>query len=236
MTAGLADVAGIRLWYETVGDADDPPVLLIAGLGSQALSWDDELCERLAAARRFVIRFDNRDVGLSSKTAPFDRYALADMATDAWGLLEALEIHRAHLVGRSMGGMIAQQMAVTCPSRTATLTSIFSTPGPPEDPDDLPGEGPDPGVLEILRAYPGDTDHERIEHAMTLARAFAGPAFPPDDDATRARARRALERSFDHEGQQRQALAVAAAPSRRRAHRTRRHHHRRRAGRPPREP
>jgi pimeloyl-ACP methyl ester carboxylesterase len=146
--------AGIALEYDTLGSPADPPLLLIAGYASQLISWPRAFCERLAAGGRFVIRFDNRDCGLSSKldghggqltdvlaaaTADdFPRarelaaYTLSDMAQDAIALLYALQIDRAHVAGASMGGMIAQTIAIEHPQRLLTLTSIMSTTGEPE--------------------------------------------------------------------------------------------------------
>jgi pimeloyl-ACP methyl ester carboxylesterase len=139
---------GIQIEYETIGEASASPILLITGLGGQLIEWHENFCEGLARKGHYVIRFDNRDVGLSYKfeelglqnimkageavmqgetiTAP---YTLEDMADDAVGLLDALDIDRAHICGMSMGGMIAQTMAIRHPSRLFSLTSIFSTTG-----------------------------------------------------------------------------------------------------------
>ena len=142
---------GIEIEYETFGDAGDPPLLLVMGLGAQMISWDDEFCESLVDRGFFVIRFDNRDVGLSTKVDVGDLdvddrdheghrrwrrraapYLLADMADDAVGLLDHLGIDRAHIVGASMGGMIAQTIAIDHPERVLSLTSIMSTTGDPD--------------------------------------------------------------------------------------------------------
>jgi pimeloyl-ACP methyl ester carboxylesterase len=142
---------GITIEYETFGKASDPTVLLIAGYGSQLISWAPGLCTLIADAGRHVVRFDNRDVGLSTQLddRPVDMralvqaasdgghdavralapYTLSDMAADAVGLLDAIGVDRAHVVGASMGGMIAQTVAIEHPDRTATLTSIMSTTG-----------------------------------------------------------------------------------------------------------
>jgi pimeloyl-ACP methyl ester carboxylesterase len=149
--AAVGIASGLTLEYETFGDPAAPTVLLIAGYGSQLLSWAPGFCSRIADAGRHVIRFDNRDAGLSSQLddAPLDvreltraaarggraavrelaPYTLSDMADDAVGLLHALDIDRAHVVGASMGGMIAQTMAIEHPDRLHTLTSVMSTTG-----------------------------------------------------------------------------------------------------------
>src|SRR5215213_9846658 len=159
---------GITLAYETTGSPSDPPLLLVMGFGSQLIAWSPEFCRLLADAGRFVVRFDNRDCGLSSKldgepanvdaiaaasaADDFERarelapYTLSEMAADAAGLLTALGIERAHVAGASMGGMIAQAMAIEHPQRLLTLTSIMSTTGEP-------GFGqPTPQALEALLA------------------------------------------------------------------------------------
>jgi pimeloyl-ACP methyl ester carboxylesterase len=145
---------GISLAYETRGSSNDPPVLLVMGFGTQLIGWPLGFCERLADGGRFVIAFDNRDCGLSAKFdgqgAPLEEviaavsagdleagrnlaaYTLSDMAEDGLGLLTALGIGQAHVVGASMGGMIAQTMAIEHPARVLTLTSMMSTTGEPE--------------------------------------------------------------------------------------------------------
>ena len=138
-----ASVGPVDIVYETIGDPSDPPLLLVMGLGMQLIHWDLELCEQLAERGFHVIRFDNRDAGLSSKvSAPVPNvmrlmaglptkvpYLLSDMAADTFGLLDHLGIERAHVVGTSMGGMIAQQMAIEAPERVLSLASMMSTTG-----------------------------------------------------------------------------------------------------------
>ena len=146
--------SGIVIEYETFGDASDPAILLIMGFGTQLLGWDAELCRLLAARGRYVIRYDNRDCGLSTKhhDTPVDLmdlvsavtsgdveralamapYSLRDMASDGVALLRGLGIDRAHVVGSSMGGMIAQKMAIEFPERVLSLTSMMSSTGEPE--------------------------------------------------------------------------------------------------------
>src|SRR3954471_23015210 len=146
----LAPSNGLELWYETFGDPADVPLLLVMGLGAQAIAWDDDLCHTFVDRGFFVIRYDNRDVGLSTKIEspqidfateiakafsggePNAPYRLSDMAADAVGLLDHLDIDAAHIVGASMGGMIVQQIAVDHPQRVLSLTSIMSTTGDPD--------------------------------------------------------------------------------------------------------
>jgi len=122
-----ANANGIELEYECFGDAGAPPMLMIMGLGSQMIVWPDEFCTLLAARGFRVIRYDNRDVGLSTK--PAVQYTLDDMADDAAGLLDALDLPRAHVVGASMGGFIAQLLALRHPQRVASLCIIMSSTG-----------------------------------------------------------------------------------------------------------
>jgi pimeloyl-ACP methyl ester carboxylesterase len=197
---------GIQIEYETFGDPSSPPLLLIMGLGEQMLGWDEELCKQLASRDLYVIRFDNRDTGLSSKmeeagvpnvvevfaalmkgekaTIP---YTLDDMADDAIGLLDALSIDKAHLFGVSLGGMIAQIMAIRYPSRVWSLTSMSSITGNPEIPMGKP-------ELFIELVNPPPTKREAfIENRVNLIRSLAGSKFPIDE----IRTRRHLEQSYD---------------------------------------
>ena len=215
-----AEANGIQIEYETVGDPNGRPLLLIIGLADQLIHWDDGLCEDLAACGHYVIRFDNRDSGLSSKCdgratfgaegAPFV-YSLDDMADDAIGLLDALGIARAHLCGASMGGMIAQCCAIRHPSRVASLTSIYSTTGnrslPPADPE----------VMDLLLT-PAPRDLEGyVEYMVLFLRMTAGKGFVFDEDYARQISRRAYERSFCPEGTARQLKAIATQIDRRQA-------------------
>src|ERR1700679_2190678 len=165
----IALANGLEICYQTFGEDTDPPLLLIMGLGAQMILWDDEFCTQLAAHGYRVIRFDNRDIGKSSKIdmpppdlaiALFQRrpgetlaapYLLRDMAADAIGLLDFLRIGRAHVVGASMGGMIAQELAIHWPQRVRTLTSIMSTTGDPALPP------PNPEIFRFFLAPPPRT-------------------------------------------------------------------------------
>ena len=207
-----ATANNIQIEYETFGDPSARPLLLIGGLADQLIHWDENLCADLAARGHYVIRFDNRDVGLSTK---FDEsspsYTLDDMADDAVGLLDALAIHKAHICGASMGGMIAQTIVIRHPSRVLSLISIYSTTGN----RDLPP--PEPDVLELL-LVPSPREREaHIEHMVSLFRAMAGEGFPFDEAWTRMITGKAYDRSFFPEGIGRQLRAIMTQPDRRKA-------------------
>jgi pimeloyl-ACP methyl ester carboxylesterase len=226
-----AKANGIELEYEVTGPADGEPLLLIMGLGAQLTRWPTAFVDKLAARGLRVIRFDNRDVGLSSKLdaaglpdfpamfkalgegrKPDVPYLLDDMAADAVGLLDALGIGRAHIVGASLGGMLAQLVAADYPDRTLSLTSIMSTTGNRELPPASPAamavlndRGPDP--LADLEGY--------LDHAVKGAVVVGSPGYPPDAAETRQRIRNDFERSYSPAGFQRQYAAAAASPDRR---------------------
>jgi pimeloyl-ACP methyl ester carboxylesterase len=212
----------IEIEYETFGDPEGAPLLLIAGLGVQMISWDERFCELLAGRGFYVIRFDNRDSGLSSwmdaagaphildvvsgEVAP--PYRLEDMADDAVGLLDGLGIRAAHIVGASMGGYIAQLVAINHPERALTLTSIMSGPGGPDAP------APTPEAAQLLILPPAATREERIEQGMWGRKLLKGSADPYDEDFERARVARAIDRAYNPAGSGRQLAAVLVAPSR----------------------
>lgn len=228
-SAATVNVPGdIRLAYESFGESDAAPLLLIMGLGCQMLSWDDEFCERLAARGFRVIRFDNRDVGLSTHLPALETpdialvmgrlstgqpvsvpYQLGDMAIDAVGLLDALGIGSAHIVGASMGGMIAQEMAIRHPARVRSLTSIMSSTGNPSLPP------PAPAAMDaLLRPTPLDWMGYLQRYLATWAVLRAGD-FPEDAARDLDRARRIFQRGIDPAGVARQLAAVLASGSRR---------------------
>jgi pimeloyl-ACP methyl ester carboxylesterase len=213
---------GIELCYDEFGDPSDPPLLLIMGLGAQMIAWDDEFCQGLSGRGFRVIRFDNRDVGRSTwwdtpgldlmanvmkamagqpVTAP---YLLSDVAADAAGLLDALEIPAAHVVGASMGGMIAQTLAIEHPERVQTLTSIMSTTGDPDV-----GQ-PEPEMLAVLLQPAARGREAAIEMAVSSGRAIASPEHF-DENRARARATLSYDRGFNPVGVGRQLLAVIAS-------------------------
>jgi pimeloyl-ACP methyl ester carboxylesterase len=213
---------GIEIEYETFGDPKAEPLLLIMGLGAQMLSWDEAFCTQLAARGFHVIRFDNRDSGLSTwmdaagapdlaaamDGDPKPAYRLDDMAADSAALLEALGIRSAHIVGASMGGFIAQLVALDHPERTLSLTSIMSGPG---GADAIP---PKPEGAAVLMAIPPGTREGRIEQAMAGRRALLGGGDPFDEAFERTRATRAFDRAYNPVGTMRQFVAILAAPSR----------------------
>ena len=219
---------GLQLEVESFGSPTDPAVLLIMGLGMQLTAWPDLFCQALVAAGYRVVRFDNRDIGLSDTiegppvnvARQFLRYALRlpiaapyrvqDMAGDARGVLDALQIERGHVIGASMGGMIAQSFAATWPERCRSLVSIMSTSGDRR----LPWS--DLRVLRRLLARPPSKGsfEQLVEHYVQLFRALSGPGFPIDDETLRARLQRSLRRSFKPAGTVRQLLAIAASGDR----------------------
>ncbi|MDQ2823175.1 MAG: alpha/beta hydrolase [Pseudomonadota bacterium] len=218
---------GIRIAFDTTGDARGVPLLLIHGLGMQQTAWPDALVDGLAEQGFFVIRFDNRDCGLSTK---FDAsgtpnlalawlkkrlrlplrppYRLDDMAQDAVGVLSALGIGRAHVVGVSMGAMIAQSMAARHAGRVLSLTSIMST----SNRRGLPGPGRAVRAAMLRQPRdPGNVDGV-LDHAVALWRLIGSPSYPTADAVLRQRVLRALRRSHCPSGAARQLLAIAAAP------------------------
>jgi pimeloyl-ACP methyl ester carboxylesterase len=212
----------IEIEYEIIGDPDGIPLLLIAGLGVQLLSWDDEFCELLAGRGFCVIRFDNRDCGLSTwmdSAGPPDiaaalsgtarpAYQLDDMAADAAGLLDALGIPAAHVVGASMGGFIAQLVALNHPEKVLSLTSIMSGPG---GPDEVP---PTPEGQQVLLVSPQSSREGRIEQGMWVRKVLKGTLDPWDEDFERARVSRSIDRAYHTDGNARQLVAILAAQSR----------------------
>jgi pimeloyl-ACP methyl ester carboxylesterase len=217
-----ASANAIELEYETFGDPGDQPLVLISGLATQMISWREPFCELLASRGFFVIRFDNRDVGLSTwmdGAGPPDigaafggeghpAYQLDDMADDVAGLLDSLGIPAAHLVGASMGGFIAQLVAINHPERVLTLTSIMSGPGGSDE------VAPTPEGAAVLVVPPPDTREERIELAMTIHRTLAGAGDQLDDTVERAYAERAVDRAYYPMGVGRQLVAIMSAGSR----------------------
>jgi pimeloyl-ACP methyl ester carboxylesterase len=218
---------GIDIEYAETGRRDAPVVLLIMGLGMQLVAWPESLCEGLAARGFRVVRFDNRDIGLSTRmpsagplatAAMMARaflhlpvrppYTLGDMARDTIGLMDALGIDMAHVVGASMGGMIAQIVAIERPDRVKSLTSIMSTSG------DLALPGPGPKVLRAL-LRPRSRDKEiAVRRSMELFRLIAGSRYAPGEAELRARVEGAVSRSYRPDAFARQLIAVQTAPSR----------------------
>jgi pimeloyl-ACP methyl ester carboxylesterase len=209
MTAIKAN--GITIEYETFGDATAPPVLLIMGLGAQLTMWDPAFCTAIADAGFYVIRFDNRDVGLSTTfddATSSPAYTLSDMAADAAGLLDALGIESANIVGVSMGGMIAQTFAIEHPTKTRTLVSIMSTTG-----DQTVGQ-PTPESIAALLAPPPATRDEAIEAGLKIWRLIGSPGYTLDEQVVRERAAASYDRAFNPAGTARQLAAIMAQPNR----------------------
>jgi pimeloyl-ACP methyl ester carboxylesterase len=206
-TTAFVTANGLRLWTESFGDPLDPTILLIMGIGTSGIAWDDQLCELLAAGGRHVIRFDNRCSGLSESVDYHQNpFTLTDMARDVEGVLDACGVKAAHIVGASMGGMIAQELAIESPERVLSLTSIvstpsvitqqatFSTPGLPPMSDALLATFAELAMTEVT-----DID-ERITASIRLARSFIGTATDISDDEIAAAKRRELARIAGHFG------------------------------------
>ena len=220
---------GIRIAFDTAGDAKSTPVLLLHDLGMQLTAWPDEFVEGLVELGFYVIRFDHRDCGLSTK---FDRagkpnlawswlksrlklplrpaYSLDDMAADALGVLSALGVARAHLVGVALGGMVAQILAARHPQRVLSLTAIMSS----SSRRGLPG--PTPAAREALLRPPANPNEVEsiVDASVALWQAIGSPAYPTPEKQLRRRAARALRRCYCPAGVARQMQAVAAAPDR----------------------
>ena len=217
-----AKANGVELEYETFGDPSARPLLLIMGLGAQMISWHDDFCAQLAERGFHVIRYDNRDSGLSTwmedaghpdlasafMGEPHPAYELDDLADDAVGLLDALGIGAAHIVGASMGGFIAQLVAINHPDRVLSLTSIMSGPG------GVDAIAPKPEGAAILMVSPPSSRQERIEQDMSIRRVLLGSGDPFDEVYERARSTRAVDRAYYPPGVGRQLVALLAAKSR----------------------
>ena len=221
---------GITLEYETHGDPANPPLLLIMGLGAQLTLWPIELVEALVARGYFVIRHDNRDIGLSTKFTeagvpdmasvvmalmagknPAVPYTLSDMAGDAVAVLDAAGVARAHIVGASMGGMIAQLVAVEHPERVLSLTSIMSSTGNPL----LPPAKPE-AMAALTAPMAPDADLMAIlERGAMVSKAIGSPGYPADPERLRANVERDYNRSFHPTGAMRQMAAIVADGDRR---------------------
>ena len=216
-----ANANGIKIEYETFGDPSLPALLLIIGLGSQLIHWQDEFCQQIADNGYHVIRYDNRDVGLSTKfdavsmpqimekvmaifsgqevTTP---YTIEDMANDAVGLLDALNVDRAHICGMSMGGMIAQTFAINNPSRTLSLISIYSHSGNREE--FVPAQE----VLEAMMKPVPEEREQYVDYYLNFFKLIFGTGLPFDVEFHRTLFVRTYDRSFCPEGTGRQSLAI----------------------------
>lgn len=215
-----ATANGIQIEYETFGDKESSPILLIIGINSQMIMWDDPLCEKLAGSDHYVIRFDNRDVGLSSKfedagtpdimeafgnliqgkpiNAP---YTFSDMACDTVSLMDALGISKAHICGMSMGACIAQTIAIEYPERLLSLIPIYGSTGNPE----LPQAKPE-AIQSLLAPFPEEKE-TFVERALDTYRIFAGSRFPFDEEWHKDLAGRSFDRGLSAGCLNRQILA-----------------------------
>lgn len=216
---------GITINYDAFGSSEAPPMLLVSGLGMQMIGWDEDFCQELALRGYWVIRFDNRDVGLSTR---FDEagmpnvmgafpkwqageavtdapYLLKDMAADAVGLMDALGIDKAHVVGASMGGMIVQELLIHFGERVKTAVSIMST-------SSIPRSTPEAGALLI--SPPPANREQSLEQAIAATRILIGRGFPVHEDRVRTSAGRAYDRGLSPIGTARQMMAVMASGSR----------------------
>ena len=204
----VATVGEVEICYETFGDPGQPTLLLIMGLGFQLIHWPEAFCRALAAEGFQVVRFDNRDAGCSTHL-PGRRYTLEDMADDAAGLIDALGVRSAHLVGASLGGMIAQLLAIRHPDKVASLTSMMSTTG-------RRGKGrTSPWILRHLLTRPARTESEAIERRVRVFASIGSTGFEQDVDEIRRVTALALSRDPDgRAGRRRQHHAVRAAGDR----------------------
>jgi pimeloyl-ACP methyl ester carboxylesterase len=225
MTTSIAPGNGIEIAYETHGDPDGEPLLLVMGLGAQLIAWPLELCDALVDRGFFVVRYDNRDVGLSTKVADAGgdfmssflkasqgeaidvAYRLSDMAADGMALLDHLGIESAHVVGASMGGMIAQTMAIEHPARVRTLTSVMSTTG-----EHAVGQPTGEAMQLLIR--PAATSRDEAIAASVAASQVIGSPDHFAEAVARERAAAAYDRCFNPAGVARQLLAIAASGSR----------------------
>lgn len=219
----------ITIEYESHGDEANPPILLVMGLGAQLTLWPMELVEALVERGFRVIRYDNRDIGLSQKfdgakapgfvravlmkrigLTPRTPYTLADMAADGVGLLDALGIRQAHIVGASMGGMIAQHIAFTHPDRVLSLTSIMSTTGHRKLP---PAQK---NAINVLTRRPASMEEGvLVEHGIKIARTIGSPAYPAPEERLREKVTAGIRRSVYPPGLARQMAAIIADGDRR---------------------
>ncbi len=220
---------GIDIEVETFGDKKNPAIIFVMGFGAQLINWPVELMEGLAKRGFYVIRFDNRDVGLSQKfpelgqpnagevmgqmlegKTPKVPYTLTDMAADAVGVLDALGVDKAHIVGGSMGGMIVQVAAAEFPDRFKSMTSIFSTTGNQELP-----QATDEAMAALLSKPENEERDTVIAHSMKVRNIIGSPGYPTPEDEARAKAAENFDRSYYPEGTTRQYAAIIANGDRR---------------------
>jgi len=206
----IATVNGIEIYYDEFGLPGDPALVLIAGLGAQLLNYPDEWCLAFVDRGMRVVRFDNRDAGLSTHLPDGTEYTLSDMAADVVGLLDHLDIEAAHVWGSSLGGMVAQTMAIEHPERVRSLVSVQSTSGEPDV-----GQ-PDPDALAVLLdvTSPSTSRDEIVEKGVRMYTALINNEAITDAEQLRLRAEANHDRAFDPGGSGRQMVAVMVSPSR----------------------
>lgn len=217
MQISHASANGIDIAYETFGDRSDPPVVLVMGLSTQMLAWRDEFCADLAARGYYVVRFDNRDVGLSTHLSDLPApapipvairltppaYRIQDMAADTIGLLDALELGPVHLVGASMGGFIAQHVALAAPQRVASLTLIMTSTG-----SRRVGGPSGRLVAAVLRRRPAADRQAAVAASLSMLRLIQSPAYPVQEADALLVAGESFDRAYDTAGGRRQLAAV----------------------------
>jgi pimeloyl-ACP methyl ester carboxylesterase len=222
-TSGIVPANGIQVAFEAFGNRADRPLLMVMGLGGPMLVWHPDLCALLAERGFFVIRFDNRDVGRSTHLHDAPRpdlrgaatrgdissaaYTLDDMAEDGFGLLDALDLESAHILGASLGGMIAQTMAARHPERVLSLTSIMSTPA-------LALSNPKREAAAILMQPPAASREASMAWACEVARIVGSPGYPPDDKWRAELAGQIWDQGLDPAGVMRQMMAIYASGDR----------------------
>lgn len=222
-----APLAQVNLAYQSIGRVQDPALLLVMGLGGQLIDWPDEVVSALCEQGFRVIRYDNRDVGLSTWSQPppsanlaFEvlryklglavsaPYSLTDMADDALGLMDALQVQRFHVLGASMGGMIAQHLADRAPQRVQSLTLIMSSSGAPGLPE------PRPALLQLLAKRSAPSRELALQQQADLLAALGSPQIADDRAELLHQAQVSYDRAFNPLGVQRQIMAILAEPSR----------------------
>ena len=222
-----ANCNGIEIEYETFGDRSGRPLIMIIGLGSQLINWSEEILKQLVDEGHFVVIFDNRDTGLSGKMSeagspdfrgvmsalakgekPKVPYTLNDMGEDVVGLLDALGIRKAHICGVSMGGAIAQTIAISHPSRLSSLVLIYSPTGNPSLPQ------PKPEIMSLLMPAVASNRDEYADEQLKMRRIISGSGFPLDEEWLRLRYARVFDRFYYPDGMGRNAMAVFASGNR----------------------
>jgi pimeloyl-ACP methyl ester carboxylesterase len=216
MAEGKVKANNIDIWHEDFGNPFTPPVLLIMGAGAQCVFWKMELIKKIVNAGYHVVRFDNRDTGLSTWIDNFNAapYSLEDMAADAIGLMDALNIEKAHIIGWSMGGMIAQLIAIHYPNRILSLTSWMSSywsidPDVPAMSDEMTS-----WFEKSMRGKPPETKEEIIEENIKSFRMFSGSRFPFDEQWLKSMTEESYNLGWDPKTTQNHIAAIIASPSR----------------------